>query len=378
MGILVAIEGIDGSGKGTQASRLRDTLRQQGLRVELLSFPRYRETEFGRKIGDFLNGRFGSLDQANPFLVALLFAGDRLESRSHLRRVLAENDIVICDRFVASNVAHQGAKRDGDERQELVDWILTVEHGIHELPRPDLTIYLDVPVAWATRLIALKAQRTYTDKAADLQEADANYLQRVADVYQHLAATEPDWVRVTSLRGDELKSVEEIASDVLSVVRQTVLSNRNPATLSSPATSTGSIAIPTPVIGSSFDDLATSRKAWLNDQLKSWCQRASVTALKQAELEWVDLAGKVAPEKTLWPWAWSRFPDLVHETLGIDETSAVEVALQDGRQVRGFPDARLSQRGQLVLWEDRPNQQPPEQHGPYSLDMVVRVKKVVC
>ena len=149
---LIAIEGVDGSGKGTQSRLLADTLRSEGRRVALLSFPRYSETFFGARIGDFLNGRFGSLEAVDPFLAALLFAGDRLESKPVLAAALAENDIVVLDRYVASNVAHQGAKREGAERAELVRRIEHVEFALNALPRPDVTVWLDLPVPLATRL----------------------------------------------------------------------------------------------------------------------------------------------------------------------------------------------------------------------------------
>lgn len=222
MSVLVAIEGIDGSGKGTQAARLHQSLLASGRRSQLLSFPRYRETEFGRKIGDFLNGRFGNLNQVSPFLVSLLFAGDRFESRGVLTQALSENEIVICDRYVASNVAHQAAKVEGNERDELIRWIHHVEHSVYELPRAHQTVFLDLPVAHATRLIALKAQRTYTDRAADLQEADAAYLQKVHGVYAQLAETEPNWLRIECLDGGELKSVDQIANEVWRSVTQAV------------------------------------------------------------------------------------------------------------------------------------------------------------
>lgn len=218
MSVLIAIEGIDGSGKGTQAARLVERLRAEGRRCELLSFPRYRDTQFGRKIGDFLNGRFGQLDQVSPFLVSLLFAGDRFESKPVLVRALAENDVVVCDRYVASNVAHQAAKVDGAERDELIEWVRSVEFTLYELPRPHCTVFLDLPVDHATKLIALKAQRTYTDRAADLQEADAAYLQRVHGIYSRLAADDPSWLRVNCLDGDELKSVDRIAEEVWQAV----------------------------------------------------------------------------------------------------------------------------------------------------------------
>ena len=221
MSELIVIEGIDGSGKGTQAARLVEQLRAAGRRCELLSFPRYRDTRFGSKIGDFLNGRFGQLDQVSPFLVSLLFAGDRFESKQVLMRALASNDLVICDRYVASNIAHQAAKLDGAERDELIEWVRYVEHSLYELPQPHRTVFLDLPVAHATRLIALKAQRSYTDRAADLQEADAAYLQRVHDIYARLAAAGPNWLRIDCLDAGELKSVDRIAAEVWQAVTRT-------------------------------------------------------------------------------------------------------------------------------------------------------------
>ena len=159
-GRLIAIEGIDGSGKGTQAARLREALAARGLKAALISFPRYQETFFGGRIGDFLNGRFGSLEEVHPFLAATLFAGDRLESRRMLLDALAANDVVVLDRYVASNIAHQAGKRDGAERQELTEWILKVEFEVNQLPKPDLAIVLDLPATRAQELIAKKIART--------------------------------------------------------------------------------------------------------------------------------------------------------------------------------------------------------------------------
>ena len=100
---LIVIEGIDGSGKGTQAKALTDRLNDAGRRAELLSFPRYRETLFGHAIGDFLNGRFGQLNEVHPFLASVLYAADRYESKAVLLKALEQNEVVICDRYVPSN-----------------------------------------------------------------------------------------------------------------------------------------------------------------------------------------------------------------------------------------------------------------------------------
>ncbi len=126
-----------------------------------------------------------------------------------------------------------------------------------------------------------------------------------------------------------------------------------------------------------FDDLVASRKAWIADFLQPWCRSAPLAALKRAELDWADIAGKVTADKTLWPWAWARFPELVHESLGIEETTEVQVTLKEGQILRGYPDARASQQGQLVLWGSDPVDTEPRELGPYSIDRIIEVRRVV-
>jgi dTMP kinase len=217
--MLVAIEGIDGSGKGTQAQRLVSALQCSGLRACLLSFPRYRETAFGRRVGEFLNGRFGALREVHPLLVSLLFAGDRFESRPVLREAIAANDVVILDRYVASNVAHQTARVEGDERRELRAWIEQLEFGLYELPQPGLVILFDLEVHQAQQLIARKARRSYTNRSADLHEADGRYLERVRQVYLQLAADDPAWQTIAVFRNDQVRPADEIGAEVESTVR---------------------------------------------------------------------------------------------------------------------------------------------------------------
>ena len=214
MAPLIVIEGIDGSGKGTQARQLTERLTAAGRRVQLLSFPRYRETLFGHAIGDFLNGRFGQLNEVHPFLASVLYAADRFESKSVLTDALQQSDVVVCDRYVPSNLAHQGAKLDGAERDELLRTIERIEFEVFALPRPSLVVLLDVPVEIAQRNIAAKKPRSYTDKTADLQETDAAYLQRVRDVYLQLASTEPNWQRVETVHASEQRPIAEIGDDV--------------------------------------------------------------------------------------------------------------------------------------------------------------------
>lgn len=122
----------------------------------------------------------------------------------------------------------------------------------------------------------------------------------------------------------------------------------------------------------SFAELIESRRRWLDDVLAPWCRTAGRKELLLAEQEWTDLAGRAAPEMTLWAWAWSRFPELCHEGLtGINETVAVTVRCRDGRVGTGFPDARESERGELVLVTET-----GKTAGPFSIDDIVAVERV--
>ncbi|MFO0917862.1 MAG: hypothetical protein U0872_06045 [Planctomycetaceae bacterium] len=100
-----------------------------------------------------------------------------------------------------------------------MDWIEQLEFGIYQLPQPDLTIWLDLPAREAQRLIARKSQRSYTDKAADLQEADSDYLEQVRSVYQRLAEQQPDWRRIDCLSAGRLRDIDQIGGEILDVVR---------------------------------------------------------------------------------------------------------------------------------------------------------------
>jgi hypothetical protein len=125
-----------------------------------------------------------------------------------------------------------------------------------------------------------------------------------------------------------------------------------------------------------FADLVSSRKAWLADVLIAWCVQAQLKDLRLAELEWGDIAGKVDPEKTLWYWAWSRFPELVNADMqSIDEARRVTVTLIDGSAFTGNPDSRKSKQGRLVLvGRDPANPRRSEEYGPFSIDEIARVE----
>lgn len=198
--MLLAIEGIDGAGKGTLCRELLVLAKAAGVAATTLSFPRYEENQFADLVGRYLRGEMGAIDQVPVRYAALLYGGDRFESRESLMTLIAGHDLVILDRYVASNIAYNAAKLPAPERAELIAWIEQLEFGMFDLPRPDLTLLLATAPQLADRLVGEKAARSYTNQTRDLHEADRDYLSVVADVYGGLAtAGGDDWLTVNPL-----------------------------------------------------------------------------------------------------------------------------------------------------------------------------------
>jgi hypothetical protein len=125
-----------------------------------------------------------------------------------------------------------------------------------------------------------------------------------------------------------------------------------------------------------FEDLAAARRDWIQQVLRPWCQAASHKELRKAELEWLDIAGRVDVQATLWTWAWERFPEIVHaEMAGVHEAWEVRVRLRDGRELTGYPDSRQSQRGVLVLIGRRDDGVFEETSG-ISIDDIGEIQRV--
>ena len=130
-------------------------------------------------------------------------------------------------------------------------------------------------------------------------------------------------------------------------------------------------------MSSTFAELVASRQKWIEEVLKPWCLAAPWKELFQAEQDWPDIAGQVDPQTTLWAWAWSRFPGLVHDGLpGIDETHLVRVSTRDGRVFEGYPDNRESQHGKLKVLREMPfGSGRHELSDPISIDDVVTLER---
>lgn len=194
--MFIVLEGLDGAGKSTQIAKLTEMFRQRGVECEYVHFPRFDSPVYGELIARFLRGDLGSVEQVNPYLVALLYAGDRADAAATIRCWLSEGKVVIADRYVYSNVGYQCAKLASiDERRTLCDWILHTEYEQFDIPRPDLSLFLDVPFAFTERKLTETREgddRSYLQGNKDIHEASLDLQRRVRGVYLDAAAAYDD------------------------------------------------------------------------------------------------------------------------------------------------------------------------------------------
>ena len=198
--MLVVLEGLDGAGKSTQVKKLRAYLESIFGNLEYIHFPRYDSPVYGDLISTFLRGDFGSNEAVHPQLVALLFAEDRHGAAPQMKDVLAGGGTVLLDRYVYSNIAYQCAKvKDSKEAEELRDWIFNTEYGDFELPKPDLNIFLDVPIGFVESKLKSQrggADRDYLEGGKDIHEAAIEFQKKVRDIYRKQCELDPRFIRI--------------------------------------------------------------------------------------------------------------------------------------------------------------------------------------
>jgi len=191
------IEGLDGSGKTTQLELLRQHLRKQGKAFQDIHFPKLNQGVFGNMIAQFLRGEFGGLNEVHPQLVALLFAADRHEHAKTLENWLHDGQILIADRYVNSNIAFQCAKLNHEsEKIALREWILNIEYNYYKIPRPVVSLYLDVPFKAVQKSLSKERKgkdRDYLNGKKDIHEADLNFQEKVRQEYLKMVKNQVDF-----------------------------------------------------------------------------------------------------------------------------------------------------------------------------------------
>ena len=185
----IVIEGLDGSGKSTQLKMLRNYLKQNRINYEYLHFPRTDSRIYGDLVARFLRGELGDINTVNPYLIALIYAGDRNDAKEMINNWLSEDKLVIVDRYVYSNIAFQCAKlTDQNEKEKLSEWINDLEYTYNKLPKPALNIFLNVPFEFTKKNLTKQREgddRDYLNGKEDIHEKDINFQDKVRNVYLH-------------------------------------------------------------------------------------------------------------------------------------------------------------------------------------------------
>lgn len=210
-GLFIVIEGSDGSGKGTQFKLLAERLKAEGYDVATYDFPQY-DQESSHFVRDYLNGAYGSAEALGPYTPSLFYALDRFSAAQNIAADLAAGKIVLSNRYVGSNMAHQGTKfATKEERMMFFTWLDQLEFGMLQIPKPDQNVVLLVPATTAQQLIDKKEQRSYTDKKRDIHEADLNHLEQAVLVYEQLCETYPEnFTAIDCTKNGELLGIPAI------------------------------------------------------------------------------------------------------------------------------------------------------------------------
>ena len=211
-GKLIVLEGIDGSGKSAQYRRLCARFDEMGMAYHHIVFPRY-DQESSALIRMYLNGAFGAHpSDVNAYAASSFYAVDRYASyKKAWGQWYEQGGLVVCDRYTTSNAVHQASKEPEDKRQEFLRWLYEFEYDRLGLPRPDLTLYLDVPTDFTEQLLRHREQDTHT--TADIHERNSAYLASCRRAGR-AAAEYYGWTIISCTENGKMRSIEDIHEEI--------------------------------------------------------------------------------------------------------------------------------------------------------------------
>jgi dTMP kinase len=222
VGLFIAIEGADGSGKSTQSDLLAEFLEGKGKRVIRQKFPRYgKDSAF--YVEQYLNGVYGQTNDVPADLGVLPYAIDRYAASAEIKSYLEDDDtVIVCDRYMGSNLAHQGAKIDDfDSRQVFYDRTMITEYNVMGIPRATINVVLIMPTELAQANVDNRPDREYTSQKRDIHEADADHLEKAKRNYEELCRLYPDEfvaIQCTDERMN-MRSIEDIQSEIQAITK---------------------------------------------------------------------------------------------------------------------------------------------------------------
>lgn len=218
---IIVIEGVDSSGKATQAALLAERLRVDGKKVVDIEFPNYKSNS-SAVVKMYLGGEFGTdPGDVSPYAASSFFAIDRYASvRGEWKGYFSEGNIVIADRYTTSNMVHQASKIDDlDKKSAFLDWLYDFEYEKLALPKPDLVIFLDMPVENALELMKNRANKIDNSEVKDIHESNISYLQKSYD-NACFVADKYGWCRIRCAKNGKVRTIEDISSEIFEQVRK--------------------------------------------------------------------------------------------------------------------------------------------------------------
>jgi thymidylate kinase len=225
-GKLIVIDGSDGVGKATQTKLLVERLKKEGKKVVTLDFPRYEQNFFGAFVGACLRGDHGDFLHLDPYIASVFYAADRFESKKVIEDALNSGAVVVLDRYVSANQMHQGGKiKEVKKRKEFLKWLDTMEHKVFGIPRPDLIVYLHLPVTLSLLLLRTKAandKKKYLKGKWDTVENDMRYLANAQKSALKIIQAGARWCKIVCNKGNTILPREVIHENIWTVVKKSL------------------------------------------------------------------------------------------------------------------------------------------------------------
>ena len=222
-GKLIVIDGTDGSGKATQVALLVKQLKKDGYTVKTVDFPEYYKNFFGKFIGHCLSEQYYNFVKVHPKIASVLYAADRFESKNEIEKWLSNGYIVIANRYVSANQIHQGGKiKSAKKRQAFIEWLDEMEYKVFKIPKPDIVLYLSVPLEVSLRMIKERnavSKRNYVGKKKDVHEVDTEFQKNSRESALWLAKTQKNFLKIDCAPKSILCTREEIHEQVYKSVK---------------------------------------------------------------------------------------------------------------------------------------------------------------
>lgn len=226
-GKLIVIDGTDGSGKATQVDLLSKKLKKEGNTVKIVDFPEYYKNFFGEFVGHCLSEQYYNWINIHPKIASVMYAADRWESKDEMEKWLKKGYIVIANRYVSANQIHQGGKiTSAKKRNDFIKWLDQMEYEVFGIPRPNLTLYLSLPISIVLELLkkrdSSKMKREYLKKKKDVHESDTQFLINSRKSAMKLSKEVPNFIHIECSQKKEILSREAIHEMVYKEVKKVI------------------------------------------------------------------------------------------------------------------------------------------------------------